>query len=104
MGPVVGLPNVGRILLETFDSLACRLLRESFVHTRLRVVELVDRTSLPLVVEGLGGRTIPRMLDGEEDLDPQAEEADIPGRSEEERDSFLKSEESQFRGVREDTN
>jgi hypothetical protein len=77
---VVCLQNVGRILLESFDSLACCLLQES-----------VDRSSLPWVVEGLDGRIVPRILDGEEDLGRQLEEADIPDHFEEERDSFLKS-------------
>jgi hypothetical protein len=54
------------------------------------VAEAVDR-SLLLVVEGFDGRTVPRILDGEEDLGRQLEEADIPDHSEEELDSFLKS-------------
>jgi len=87
---VVFLQNVGRIPWESFGSLTYCLQEEGFAHSRLPVAEAVDR-SLLLVVEGFDGRTVPRILDGEEDLGRQLEEADIPDHSEEELDSFLKS-------------
>jgi len=87
---VVFLQNVGRILWESFGSLTYCLQQEGFVHSRLPV-EAVGRSLLLVVEEAPDGQTVPRILDGEEDLGRQLEEADIPDHSEEELDSFLKS-------------